>query len=68
MNFQMYELDLEKAEEPDMKLPATTGSSKKQENFRKTFTPALLAVPKLLTMWNTTKCGKLFKRWEYQTT
>ena len=35
MNFQMFKLDLENAEEPEVKLPITTGSSKRQENFRK---------------------------------
>ena len=38
MNFQMFKLDLEKAEEPEIKLPTFTGSSKKQESFRKTST------------------------------
>ena len=37
MNFQMFKLDLEKAEEPEIKLPTSAGSSKKQESFRKTF-------------------------------
>ena len=45
-----------------------TGSSKKQENIRKTSTSALLTMPKPLTVWITTNCGKFFKRWEYQTT
>ena len=44
------------------------GSSKKQENIRKTSTSALLTMPKPLTVWITTNCGKFFKRWEYQTT
>ena len=66
--FQMYKLDLEKAEEPEIKLPTSAGSSKEQESSRKTSTSALLTVPKPLTVWITTNCGKLFKRWEYQTT
>ena len=41
---------------------------KKQESFRKTSIFALLTMPKPLTMWITTNCGKFFKRWEYQTT
>ena len=45
-----------------------TGSSKKQESSRKTSISALLTMPKPLTVWITTKCGKFFKRWEYQTT
>ena len=40
----------------------------KQENSRKTSTPVLLTMVKPLTVWITTKCGKFFKRWEYQTT
>ena len=65
---QMFKLDLEKAEEPEIKLPTSIGSSKKQENSRKTSTSALLTTPKPLTMWITTNCGKFFKRWECQTT
>ena len=53
---------LGKAEEPEIKLPTSAGSSKKQESSRRTFTSALLI------MWVTTNCGKFFKRWEYQTT
>ena len=64
MNFQMFKLDLEKAEEPEIKLPASAGSSKKQESTRKTSTSALLATPKPLTVWITTNCGKFFKRWK----
>ena len=67
MNFQMFKLDLEKAEEPEFKLPTSVGSSKKQESSRKTSTFALLTTPKLLTMWITTNCGTFLKRWEYQT-
>ena len=59
---------LEKAEEPEIKLPTSVGSSKKQENFRKTSTSALLTRPKPLTVWITTNSGKFFKRWEYQIT
>ena len=68
MNFQMFKLDLEKAEEPEIKLPASIESLKKQANSRKTSTSALLIMPKPLTVWITTNCGKFFKRWEYQTT
>ena len=64
----MFKLDLEKAEEPDIKLPTSTRSLKKQESSRKTSISALLTVPKPLTVWITTFCGKFFKRWEYQTT
>ena len=68
MNFQMLKLDLEKAEEPEIRLPTSTGSLKKQENSRKTSTSALLTTPKPLTLWITTNCGKFWKRWEYKTT
>ena len=51
MNFQMFKLDLEKAEEPEIKLPTSTESSKKQENSRQTSTSALLTTLKPLTVW-----------------
>ena len=51
-----------------IKLPISARSSKKQESSRKTSTFALLTMPKSLTAWMTTNCGKFFKRWEYQTT
>ena len=53
MKFQMFKLDLEKAEEPESKLPISIRSLKKQESFRKASTPALLTVPKPLTVWIT---------------
>ena len=68
VNFQMFKLDLEKAEEPDIKLPTSAGSSKKQASSRKTPTSALLTMPKPLTVWITKNCGKFLNRWEYQTT
>ena len=68
MTFQMFKLDLEKADEPEIKLPTFAGSLKKQESSRKTSISALLVMQKPLTMWVTTNCGKFFKRWEYQTT
>ena len=68
LNFQLFKLDLEKAEEQDIKLPTSTGSLKKQGSSRKTSTSALLTTPKPLTAWITTNCGKFVKRWEYQTT
>ena len=67
-NFQMFKLVLEKAEESEIKLPTSIGSSKKQENSRKTSISALLTMPKPLTVWITINCGKFGKRWEYQTT
>ena len=68
VNFQMFKLDLEKAEAQEIKLPTSAGSLKKQESSGKTSTSALLTIPKLLTVWITTNCGRFFKRWEYQTT
>ena len=65
---KMFKLDLEMAEEAEIKLPTSIGSSKKQENCRKTSTSALLTTSKPLTVWITTDCGKFWKRWEYQTT
>ena len=49
----MFKLVLEKAEEPEIKLPTPTGSSKKQESSRKTSISALLTMPKPLTVWIT---------------
>ena len=67
-NFQVYKLDLEKAEEPEIKLPTSVGSYKKQGNSRKTSTFAPLTTLKPLTVWFKTNCGKFSKRWEYQIT
>ena len=50
-NFQMFRLVLEKAEEPEIKLPTSAGSWKKQENSRITSTSALLTMPKPLAVW-----------------
>ena len=61
MNFQIVKWDLEKAEEPAIKLPTSAESSKKQESSRKTSTSALLTTPKPLTIWITTNCGKFLK-------
>ena len=68
VNFQMFKQVLEKAEKPEIKLPTSVGSLKKQERSRKTFISALLTMPKPLTVWITINCGKFFKIWEYQTT
>ena len=64
----MFKLDLEKTEEPEIKLPTFVVSYKKQEISRKTHIYALLTTPKPLTVWITTNCEKFFKRWEYQIT
>ena len=66
-NFKIFKLVLEKAEEPEIKLPTSSGSSKKQESFRKTSISALLTMPKLLTVCITINCGKFLKRCQYQT-
>ena len=50
--------------EPETKLPMSTGSLKNEKSSRKTYTLALLTSPKPLTVWLTTNCWKLFKRWE----
>ena len=63
MNIQMFKLDLEKAEEPAIKLPTSTGSWKKQASSRKTSISAFLTMPKPLTMWITINYGKFWKRW-----
>ena len=61
VNFKMFKLVLEKAEEPEIKLPTSVGSLKKQESSRKTSTFALLTTPKPLTVWITTNCGKFLE-------
>ena len=62
VNFQMFKLVLEKAEEPEIKLPTSAGwSLKKQESSRETSTFALLTTPKPLTVWSTTKLWKIHK-------
>ena len=65
---QDVQMDLEKTEEPEIKLPTPIELSKKQESTRKTSISALLTMPKPLAVWMTTICGKFFKRLEYQTT
>ena len=55
---EMFRLVLEKAEEPEIKLPTSAGSSKKEESSRKTSIYALLTMPKPLTVWITINCGK----------
>ena len=60
-------LNLENVEEPEVKMPTSTVSSKKQESSRKTSISALLTTPNPLTVWITTICGKFLKRCEYKT-
>ena len=61
MNFQMFKLVLEKAEEPEIKLPTSARSSKKQESPRKASISAFLTTPKPLTVWIKINCGKILK-------
>ena len=63
----MFKLDLEKAEEPRIKLPTSARSWRKQGNSRKTSTSASLTMLKPLTVCITQRCGKFLKRWEYWT-
>ena len=71
------QMDLEKAEETEVKLPTSVGSSKSErvpekkkqkKKTKKKYLSALLTMPKPLTVWITINCGKFLKRWEYQTT
>ena len=64
MNFQMFKLDFKKAEEPEIKLPTSVGSSKKQE-FQKNIYFCFIDYVKPLTVWTTTNFGKFLKRREY---
>ena len=57
-------LDLEKAEEPEIKLPTSVGSLKKQESFRKTSTSALLTMPKPFDCVDHNKLWKILKEME----
>ena len=57
----MFKMDLEKAEEPEIKLPTSVGSSKKQESSRKISISAFLTMPKPLTVWSTTNCAKFLE-------
>ena len=66
VNIQMFKLVLEKAEEPEIKLPTSTGSWKKQESSIITSASALMTMPKPLNVWSQ-QTGKFWKRWEYQT-
>ena len=57
----MFKLDLEKAEESEIKFPTSAGSLKKQESSRKISTSALLTTPRPLTVWITANCGKILQ-------
>ena len=66
--FQMYKLGLEKAEQPEIKLPTFIGWCRKQRSSRKTSTSASLTTLNPPTVGITTNCVKFLKWWEYQTT
>ena len=66
-SYSSNKLNLEKAEEPEVKLPTFAESEKKQGKSRKASTSVSLTTVKTLTVWVTTNCGKFLKRWEYQT-
>ena len=68
VNFHMFKLVLEKAEEPEIKLPTSAGSWKKQESSRKNIYFCFIDYAKAFDCVITINCGKFFKRWEYQTT
>ena len=63
VNFQMFKLDLENAEEPNIKVPTSAGSSEKRIPERHLF-PLLLTMPNPSTVWITTNYEKFLKRWE----
>ena len=65
---QILMADYTVTEKPEIKLPTSTGSSKKQESSRKTSISVLLTMPKPLTVWITINCGIFWRRWKYQTT
>ena len=68
LDFPDVQAGFRKDKEPEIKLPTSVESSKKQESSRKTSTSALLTILKPLSVWIPKNCGKFFKRWEYQTT
>ena len=70
MKFQMFKLVLEKAEEPEIKLPNPLDhrKNKRIQKKKKTSTSVSLTTSKPLTVWITTNNGKFLKRWEYKIT
>ena len=64
----MFKLVLEKAEEPQIKLPTSNGSSKKAREFQKNIYFCFIDYAKAFDLWITTNCGKFLKKWEYQAT
>ena len=68
MNFQMFKLYLEKTDEPEIKLPTSTGSLKKQESLEKKHLFLLYWLCQSLWLCGSQQTVKFFKKWEYQTT
>ena len=68
MNFHMFKLDLEKAQEPEIKTANICRIIEKAREFQKNIYFCFIDYAKPLTMQITTNCGKFLKRWEYQTT
>ena len=68
MNFQMFKLVLEKAEEPEVRLPTSAGSSKKQESSQKNIYFCFIDYAKAFDCVDHNKLWKILERWEYQTT
>ena len=67
VNFQMFKLILEKAEEPEIKLSTLAGSSKAKE-FQKNIYFCFIDYAKAFDCVDNINCGKFWERWEYQTT
>ena len=69
VNFQMFKLSLEKAEETEIKLPTSIGSSKKMRQFKKNIYFCFIDYAKVFDCVDHTQpTGKFLNRWEYQTT
>ena len=68
MNFQMFKLVLEKAEEPEIKLPTSAGSLKKSREFQKNIYFCFIDYAKAFDCVDHNKLWKIWERWEYQTT
>ena len=68
MNFQQFKLDLEKAAEPEIKLPASTGSSRKQEEFQKNIYFCFIDYAKVFECVDHNKLWKILKEMGIQTT
>ena len=69
MNHELpgFKLVLEKAEEPEIKLPTSAGSWKKAREFQKNIYFCFIDYAKVF-VWITINCGTFLKRWDYQTT